>query len=464
MTAMPESPLLVRFVQGTLVVENCDYARLPLAVRMLVKFDERIQAGRARACDYAALMLALRAAELAVEDQAAEFAPLALTLHGSFQPRPHQATAFQRWREAGYRALVALPTGSSKTFLAVLAIHRLQRPTLVMVPTIDLVQQWASTLQRFFQIPIGLLGGGARQIESITVSTYDSAVLNMEFLGNQFAFLVFDECHHLPGAVNRTAAAMSLAPYRLGLTATPEVGAEQEAVLHDLIGPLACQIHIDELEGQVLAPYRTIPVELSLDAEEKEQYVAKRAIYTDFLKRHQISFRSPDDWRRFLGLCARLPDGKAVFDAFLEQRRIARSGRAKIRAVWELLQQHAGEQVIIFTADNATAYQLGREFFLPVLTHHTKLVERKAMLEAFRSGRWPVLVTSKVLNEGVDVPEANIAIILSGSGSIREHVQRLGRILRAAPGKEAILYELLNADTAEIYVSRRRREHRAYRH
>ena len=163
-------------------------------------------------------------------------------------------------------------------------------------------------------------------------------------------------------------------------------------------------------------------------------------------------------------MCARLPDGKAVFDAFLEQRRIARSGRAKIRAVWELLQQHAGEQVIIFTADNATAYQLGREFFLPVLTHHTKLVERKAMLEAFRSGRWPVLVTSKVLNEGVDVPEANIAIILSGSGSIREHVQRLGRILRAAPGKEAILYELLNADTAEIYVSRRRREHRAYRH
>ena len=88
MTAMPESPLLVRFIQGTLIVENCDYARLPLAVRMLVKFDERIQAGRARACDYAALMLALRAAELAVEDQAAEFAPLALTLHGSFQPRP----------------------------------------------------------------------------------------------------------------------------------------------------------------------------------------------------------------------------------------------------------------------------------------------------------------------------------------------------------------------------------------
>ena len=81
----------------------------------------------------------------------------------------------------------------------------------------------------------------------------------------------------------------------------------------------------------------------------------------------------------------------------------------------------------------------------------------------FRSGEYPVLVTSKVLNEGVDVPEASIGIIVSGSGSIREHVQRLGRILRKSSGKQATLYELVSQGTSEYYVSERRREHNAYK-
>ena len=99
----------------------------------------------------------------------------------------------------------------------------------------------------------------------------------------------------------------------------------------------------------------------------------------------------------------------------------------------------------------------------PVLTHHTKVVERKEMLDFFRNGKYPVLISSKVLNEGVDVPEASVGIIVSGSGSIREHVQRLGRILRAGEGKQALLYELISAGTSEESVSQRRREHRAYK-
>ena len=131
-------------------------------------------------------------------------------------------------------------------------------------------------------------------------------------------------------------------------------------------------------------------------------------------------------------------------------------------AVWDLLRRHAGERIIIFTADNAAAYELGRRYLLPVLTHHTKSAERKQMLENFRTGDCPVLVSSKVLNEGVDVPEANIGIIVSGGSSVREHVQRLGRILRARPGKKAVLYELVNSATSELGVLNRRREHRAY--
>ena len=108
------------------------------------------------------------------------------------------------------------------------------------------------------------------------------------------------------------------------------------------------------------------------------------------------------------------------------------------------------------------AYRLGRKFLLPVLTHHTKLKEREVFLNSFRSGDYSILITSKVLNEGVDVPEANVAIVVSGSGSVREHVQRLGRILRSRPGKQATLYELISKGTGEYFVHQRRRKHGAY--
>ena len=85
------------------------------------------------------------------------------------------------------------------------------------------------------------------------------------------------------------------------------------------------------------------------------------------------------------------------------------------------------------------------------------------MLARLADGTYRALVTSKVLNEGVDIPEANVAIVVSGSGSVREHVQRLGRILRPRAGKRATLYELVTANTAEKYTSERRREHVAYR-
>ena len=286
----------------------------------------------------------------------------------------------------------------------------------------------------------------------------------MEFIGNRFALLVADECHRLPGPETRLAAAMSIAPYRLGLSATPELPDDRAAVLADLIGPEVCRVHIDELEGKVLSPYVIHRIAVELDPEEAEAYERNRAVYTGFLRAHQLNFKFRSEWGRFLGLCARLPEGRQVFQAFLEQRRIARGGEAKIRKVWELVQLHAGERIILFTADNDTAYELGRRFCWPVITHRTRPGERRDFLEKFREGTYTVLVTSKVLNEGVDVPAVAVGIILSGSGSVREHVQRLGRILRPAPGKEqAVLYELVSSGTGEERTSERRRDHRAYR-
>jgi superfamily II DNA or RNA helicase len=459
---MSIAPVKISFVQGTLLLDNLPVEKLSPHLREMIKFDDRVGCFRAMAFNYAPLVLGLKELGILFEDNAKDFTPIPLQLDTEFELRSHQREALMRWKEADCRAVIAMPTGSGKTFLAVNAMNYLRRPTLVVVPTIDLLQQWTTALENFFKIEVGMLGGGSKNVLPVTVTTYDSAVLNMEFIGNRFGLIVFDECHHLPGPVNRTAASMCIAPYRLGLTATPERDDEGEEFLWKLIGPMACQIHIDELEGKVLAPYLTRQVSVTLESDEAAEYTAKRQIYTDFLKRNGITFNDRNDWNRFMGLCARQPDGRQTFEAYLAQRRIARGGKAKIKKVWELLIQHSGERIIIFTAENDTAYLLGRKFVLPVLTHRTKVTERKEMLEKFRAGEYPVLITSKVLNEGVDVPEASVGIIVSGSGSIREHVQRLGRILRAGEGKQAVLYELISEGTSEENVSRRRRQHRAY--
>lgn len=450
----------IYFSQGTLLLDAAESELAGLGG--LARFDERVGRFRARACDYARIVLSLRRDKIDYEDHARNFKPLAFEAREVFSSMPHQEQALRAWEEGGRRGCVVMPTGSGKTYLAVLAILRTQRPALVMVPTIDLMQQWATQLERFFGCRVGMLGGGSRDLCELTVSTYDSAVLRMEFMGDRFGLFIFDECHHLPGAVTRNCALMGIAPFRLGLTATPERTDGGDSLLWELVGPLAYRIDIDELEGDVLSPYLTHTVELGLDPDEEEEYRASRECYTNFLRRNGISFRDSGDWGRFLGLCARLNGGREAFQAYLRQKRIARGGRSKLRKLWELIVAHRDERIIVFTAENAVAYEIGERFLLPVLTHKTRAAERKDMLGKFRSGVYPVLVTSNVLNEGVDVPEASVGIIISGSGSIREHVQRLGRILRSAEGKQAVLYELISQGTSEEHVSRRRRGHRAY--
>ena len=119
--------------------------------------------------------------------------------------------------------------------------------------------------------------------------------------------------------------------------------------------------------------------------------------------------------------------------------------------------------MLVFTQDNRSAYHISREFLVPAITHQTKVTERSEILKGLATGAYNAVVTSKVLNEGVDVPEANVAVVISGSGSVREHVQRLGRILRRREGKHALLYEVISARTGEAHTSERRRDHDAYR-
>ena len=458
---MAPEPIQLAFDGGTLVVTGGtpeQRAKLPG-----LRFDQRTSTDRAEGRHYRAIVERLRALKLPYADNARGWQPTPWKLRSERKPYPHQSEAVDTWWRAGGRGVVVLPTGTGKTFVAMLSIAKAGRPAIVVTPTIDLLNQWYDELVHAFGDPIGLIGGGHYDIRPITVTTYDSAYIHLERWGHKFGLLVFDECHHLPGQTYLTAAIGSLAPFRLGLTATPERADGQEAVYPEMIGPIIYRREIKELSGEFLAEYRTQRLYVSLSAAELEQYQKARDLYKRFIAERGISMAGPNGWQRFLWEAARSAEGWEAVRAYREQKRLERAARAKLDKLAELLTKHQGDRILVFTADNATVYQIARQFLVPAITHQTKTRERKQILGRFRSGEYPILVTSQVLNEGVDVPEANVGVVLSGTGTIRENVQRLGRILRKKGGKQAILYEVVARDTAEEYTSDRRRQHGAFR-
>lgn len=307
-----------------------------------------------------------------------------------------------------------------------------------------------------------MVGGNERNFQPLTVTTYDSAYIHLETWANKYGLIVFDECHHLPGPSYSEAANASLAPFRLGLTATPERADGGEQMFPQLIGPISYRLDITDVAGEFLAPYETRRVYVELTQEEEETYRNCREEYRKFAADRGISMSGPDGFRRFLFEASKAPEGWKAVRAYREQKRIMQTPSGKFRKLENLLQQHANDRVLIFTADNATVYEVARRYLIPAMTNQTKPKERKAILANFHSGAFNAVVTCQVLNEGVDVPAAGVGIVLAGTGSATENVQRLGRILRKYADKQAVLYEVITRNTAEEFVSDRRRQHRAF--
>jgi superfamily II DNA or RNA helicase len=457
---MNPAAIRLEFEGGTVVATGPDAGQL--ASLPYLRPDPRTGVHRAEAFRYRAIVEHLRRCKIPYEDQARQYQAAAWPLLTSRDPFPHQTEALAAWWQGGGHGVVVLPTGTGKTFLAVMAINKVSRPALVITPTIDLLNQWYAELIVAFGEPVGLIGGGHHDIQPLTVTTYDSAYIHLDRWGARFGLIVFDECHHLPGPTYLTAAAGSLAPYRLGLTATPERSDGQEQLLETHVGPLVYRREIKELAGDFLADYRAERLYVELSPQEAERYRQAREVYRNFLVDHGISLSGAHGWQRFIQETCRSKEGRVAFQAYQEQKRLALAAPAKLRILENLLESHRRDRVLIFTYDNATVYQIARRFLVPAITHQTKARERRDILERFHSGDYSAVVTSRVLNEGVDVPAANVGIVLSGSGTVREHVQRLGRLLRKHGEKQALLYEVVTRSTAEEFTSERRRQHHAY--
>ena len=453
---MARTPTL-SFDRGTLILHP------PPKGKAWIEFatwDDRVERFRIPAIHYRELVEALQSDGTAFEDQARIFAPLPLVASVEMQPYPHQSEALAAWIEAGRQGVVVLPTAAGKTYLAQMAMQATPRHTLIVVPTLDLMHQWYAHLMAAFpDVEIGLLGGGSRDRTPILVSTYDSAAINAESLGNQYALLIFDECHHLPSDFNRVIAEFAIAPYRLGLTATPERADGRHADLETLVGPEVYRRTPEELSGTALANHEVVQIKVKLSAQERDRYDELIKTRNQFLQDVNIRLGSVQGWQRFVQASARSQAGRRAMLAHRESKEIALGTEGKLRVLADLLSQHYPERILIFTNDNATVYRISQNFLIPALTHQTPVKERHEILDRFRNGTYKTLVTSHVLNEGVDVPEASVAVILSGTGSQREFIQRLGRVLRRSKEGEklAMLYEVVAEQTSEENTSDRRR-------
>jgi len=440
-----------------------------------VERDPRSESGRAPAYRYAQLRDALAPLASDVRDDVLDLADVP-DLHSSYDLREYQRDALDAWESADRRGVLELPTGSGKTVIAIGAIERLATPTLVVVPTIDLLNQWREELEAEFDVPVGQLGGGDQQVEPLTVATYDSAYLRADELGDRFELLVFDEVHHLGGEGYRDIARLFAAPARLGLTATFERPDGAHETIAELVGPKVYGLDADDLAGDHLAPYDIRRIEVSLGPDERERYEQAQGTFTDYLRDSNIQLRSGSDYQELVKRSGTDPEAREALLAKQRAREIIANADAKVETLADILDRHDGDRIIVFTAYTDLVYRLSERFLLPAITNETGTSERRETLDRFRDGEYSRVVTANVLDEGVDVPDANVAVVLSGSGSQREFTQRLGRILRpktdsgsepedagteaqteSSLGDRALLYEVVSEETSEERVAARRR-------
>ena len=336
--------------------------------------------------------------------------------------RPYQQEAVEGFWHGG-SGVVVLPCGAGKTLVGAGAMAHSGTTTLILVTNTVSARQWRSELLRrttLTEDEIGEYSGARKEIRPVTIATYQVLTTkrkgiypHLELLdARDWGLIVYDEVHLLPAPIFRMTADLQ-ARRRLGLTATlvREDGREDE--VFSLIGPKRYDAPWKDIEAQgYIAPAECIEVRLTLPDRERMVYAAAESD---------------------------------------ERYRLAATAGGKDRVVAELVARHAGEQILVIGQYLDQLEDLGNRLDAPVITGSTTVNQREQLFERFRSGELPVLVVSKVANFSIDLPEAAVAIQVSGSfGSRQEEAQRLGRLLRPkADGKTAHFYTVVARDTVD---------------
>ncbi|TFF91894.1 DEAD/DEAH box helicase [Candidatus Thorarchaeota archaeon] len=334
--------------------------------------------------------------------------------------------------ERGGSGVVVLPCGAGKTMVGMGVMHELQTSTLILCPNVVAVRQWiAELLDKTTLTPeqIGEYTGDEKAIRPVTVATYqimtyrksrDDAFEHFKlFEARNWGLIIYDEVHLLPAPVFRATAAIQ-ATRRLGLTATLVREDEREEDVFSLIGPKRFDMPWKMLEDQ--------------------GWIATAVCY-------EIRLELPDNMRRKYAVA---PDRRKY--------RIAAENPKKIDVIKQLLDHHTEDNVLVIGMYIKQLKEIADEVDAPLITGKTKNDERQRLYSAFREGEEKTLIVSKVANFALDLPDANVAIQVSGTfGSRQEEAQRLGRILRPkTDGSFARFYSLITKDTRDMDFAAKR--------
>jgi DNA excision repair protein ERCC-3 len=345
--------------------------------------------------------------------------------------RSYQREAVEHF-EAGGSGVVVLPCGAGKTLVGAAAMASTKATTLILVTNTVAARQWKRELlarTSLTEEEIGEYSGERKEIRPVTIATYQ--VLTMRrggtfphlnvFDANDWGLIIYDEVHLLPAPIFRFTADLQ-ARRRLGLTATLVREDGKEGDVFSLIGPKRYDAPWKDIEAQGwIAPAECVEVRVTLTDAERMAYAM----------------------------------GEAE-----ERYRMASTARTKLPVVRALVERHPDEQVLVIGAYLDQLHELGEYLDAPILEGSTTNKERERLLDEFRSGKLRTLVLSKVGNFSIDLPEAAVAIQVSGTfGSRQEEAQRLGRVLRPkADGRQAHFYTVVSRDTIDTeYAAHRQR-------
>ncbi|NQX36333.1 DNA repair helicase XPB [Herbiconiux sp. VKM Ac-2851] len=340
----------------------------------------------------------------------------------SWQLRGYQQQAVDNFAEHG-SGVVVLPCGAGKTLVGAAAMAAVKTNTLILVTNTVSARQWRAELLKRTSLTeeeIGEYSGQLKEIKPVTIATYQiltakrgGKYAHLELLDAlDWGLVVYDEVHLLPAPVFKLTADLQ-ARRRLGLTATLVREDGRESDVFSLIGPKRFDAPWKEIEAQgYISPAECFEVRVDLPFDERMIYAA-----------------ASDD----------------------ERYRLAATAPAKLDATKRLIEQHRGERILVIGQYLDQLEQLSAALGAPQITGATPVAERERLFQAFREGEEKILVVSKVANFSIDLPEASVAIQVSGSfGSRQEEAQRLGRLLRPKEsGLTASFYTLVARDTVD---------------
>lgn len=380
--------------------------------------------------------------------------PTSLSFRGEL--RDYQKEALESFRSNKYKGIIALPTGAGKTIIAIAAIAELGVRTLIVAFTKEQLHQWIEKIKQLTDIPGGSVASfysEEKKLAPITVTTYQTAFRYINEFAFRFSFLVVDEVHHLPAEKFRAIALGIYAPYRLGLSATVIREDGKHIELFPLMGGVIYHKSPDELaEKGYLARYISKIVKVELTQDEKKRYEELRKLYR--------SLARGTPFQELVNKASR-GDREAIqaLRVHSEMLQLIHKSKAKVDAVKKIVDEELrnNSKILVFTQYVEQAKELGEVLGAQVLTGEIDSKERKRVLEEFKNASRGVLVLTTVGDEGLDIPDVNVGIIVAGTGSRRQYIQRLGRLLRPGINKVARLYEIVARGTGEEGLARRRR-------